>query len=98
MSDSQGITVEQKDGRGVYLLALPDSEPARLTFLERGPGHIAIDYSYVPPKHRGRGVALKLIKHAVQEARAQGLTITPLCGYVAAEFRHHPEWTDVLHR
>lgn len=97
MSDEQQITLEKKDGRGVYLLALPESEPARLTFVERGPGHIAIDYSFVPPRYRGRGVALRLIKHAVEDARAQGFTITPLCGYVATEFRHHPDWADVLH-
>jgi uncharacterized protein len=96
MSDGEHITVEKEDGRGVYLLPMPDSEPARLTFLERGTDHIAIDYSFVPPRHRGRGVALKLIRRAVEDARAQGVKITPLCGYVAAEFRHHPEWADVL--
>lgn len=96
MSDNQDITVERNDGRGVYLLPLPESEPARLTFVERGPGHIAIDYSFVSPRHRGRGVALKLIRHVVEDARSNDFRITPLCGYVAAEFRRHPDWSDVL--
>lgn len=92
----QQIVVERNGRHGRYLLPLPDSEPARLTFVEIASGHIAIDYSFVPPRHRGRGVALKLIKRAVEDARAQGFSITPLCGYVAAEFRHHPDWADVL--
>lgn len=92
------IRVERQGLRGRYLMPLPDSGPAELTFLETAPGHIVIDNSWVPPQHRGRGVALKLVARAVADARAQGFQITPTCGYVAAEFRHHPEWADVLKR
>lgn len=95
-SADERITVERKGGRGTYLLAIAGSDPARLTFIETGSGRIAIDYSFVPPRFRGRGLALKLVKRAVEDARAQGFRITPLCGYVAAEFRRHPEWADVL--
>lgn len=98
MTSKADITVEREGGRGVYLLALPDSEPARLTFVERSPGHIVIDYSFVPPSHRGRGIALQLVRRAVEDARAGGYKITPTCGYVAAEFRRHPDWDDVLPR
>ena len=96
-STDQAITLERNGRQGRYLMPLPDGDPARLTFVETGPDRIAIDYSFVPPPYRGRGVALKLIKRAVDDApRATGFKITPLCGYVAAEFRHHPEWADVL--
>ena len=97
MGDAE-ITLERNGRQGRYLLPLPGGEPARLTFVEAGPDHIAIDYSFVPPAYRGRGVALKLIVKAVEDARAKGYKITPLCGYVAAEFRHHPQWADVLER
>lgn len=94
----QEITVERNGRQGTYFLPLPDADPARVTFVEVAPGQIAIDYSWVPPKFRGRGVALKIIRKVVEDARAQGFRITPLCGYVASEFRHHPEWADVLAR
>jgi predicted GNAT family acetyltransferase len=32
----------------------------------------------------------------VADARAQGFTIVPQCPYVAAQFRKHPEWADLL--
>lgn len=92
------IKVERNGRQGMYFMPLPDADPARLTFVETAPGHITIDYSWVPPQYRGRGVALKLVKKAVEDARAQGFTVTPLCGYVASEFRHHPDWADVLKR
>ena len=97
MSDAE-ITLERNGRHGRYLLPLAGSQPAQLTFVETRPDHIAIDYSFVPPQYRGRGVALKLIVRAVEDARAKGHTITPLCGYVAAEFRDHPEWADVLEK
>lgn len=90
------ITLERNGRQGRYLLPLPDSEPARITFVQTGPDRIAIDYSFVPPAWRGRGVARKLVARAVEDARANGYKITPLCGYVAAEFRHHSQWADVL--
>ncbi|MEQ1943402.1 GNAT family N-acetyltransferase [Mesorhizobium sp. VNQ89] len=98
MSEDSEIIIERNGGQGAYLLPLPGEQPARLTFVERGPGHIAIDYSFVPPAWRGRGVALRLIRRAVDDARAQDFRITPLCAYVAAVFRRHPEWSEVLAR
>lgn len=98
MTSDADITVERNRGRGTYFLALPDSEPARLTFVERSADHIIIDYSFVPPRYRGRGIALQLVKRAVEDARAGDYKITPTCGYVATEFRRHPDWDDVLLR
>lgn len=43
-------------------------------------------------------MALKLIVKAVEDARVKGYKIKPLCGYVTAEFRRHPQWADVLER
>ena len=77
---------------------MPDGQEAYLSFERRSEKHIAIDYSFVPPPFRGRGVAAMLVLRAVQDARESGTTITPLCGYVAAEFRRHKEWQDVLGR
>ncbi len=83
-------------GRGRYVLPMPGGEEAYLTYVRDSPDHISIDYSFVPPSARGRGVGAKLVAHAVEHARASGTRITPVCGYVAAEFRRHKEWADVL--
>jgi predicted GNAT family acetyltransferase len=96
--DQAEITLEKRGTHGRYVMAMPDGELAELTYVERAPGHIIVDHTWVPPRHRGRGVALKLVVKAVADARAAGTRITPLCSYVAAEFRHHPEWSDVLKR
>ena len=45
---------------------------------------------------RGKGVGVLLVARAVDDARAAGKTIIPLCPFAAAQFRRHPEWADVL--
>lgn len=92
------IKLERGAGRGRYSATIGDGEPAELTFVERGAGHIVIDHTYVPAQYRGRGVALKLLTKAVEDARAEGTKITPVCSYAVAEFRNRPEWADVLRR
>ena len=62
--------LERAGQRGRYVMPMPGSEPAELTFVETEPDHMPIDYSWVPPQHRGSGVALKLVRRAVEDARA----------------------------
>ena len=44
----------------------------------------------------GQGVGLKLVMRAVEDARASGKKIIPLCPFANAQFRRHSEWADVL--
>ena len=66
----------------------------RLTWVERGGARVA-DHTLVPPPIGGRGVAMRLVEALVADARAQGFKIVPLCSYVDAAFRRHPEWADL---
>ena len=40
--------------------------------------------------------ALKLVEQVITDAQAAGIKIVPLCSYVDAQFRRHPEWADLL--
>ena len=45
----------------------------------------------VPPPVEGRGIAAELTRTAVTWARSQGLDVVPVCPYVAAWMRRHPD-------
>jgi uncharacterized protein len=45
---------------------------------------------------RGTGAAMALVEHMIGDARANGFKITPLCPYVLAQYRKHPERSDVM--
>jgi uncharacterized protein len=48
-------------------------------------------YVEVPPESRGGGVAGELSRAALQFAHELGLKVIPVCPYIAAYVRRHPE-------
>jgi predicted GNAT family acetyltransferase len=90
------IRLEESDAKGRYVIAGPDGAEAEMTFTKVGAHQIIIDHTGVPDAFRGQGVGLRLVARAVEDARAAGKTIIPLCPFAAAQFRRHPEWADVL--
>ncbi|GJD98295.1 GNAT family N-acetyltransferase [Methylobacterium isbiliense] len=55
---------------------------------------LAILYVYAPPALRGTGAAGRLMADVAAHARAEGLTVRPLCGYARSWLRSHG--SDVL--
>jgi predicted GNAT family acetyltransferase len=57
---------------------------------------ITFTHTIVPPALEGRGIASRLIRHGLSEARDRRLRVVPQCPFVAAYIRKHPEWADLL--
>lgn len=93
---SIAIRHEEIGIRGRYVWEAPDGSEAELTYSRSGDNQLVADHTFVPPRFREHGVALKLVERLVADARAQGRKIVPLCPYVVAQFRRHPDWADVL--
>lgn len=66
----------------------------RLTWVARRGGRVA-EHTLVPPEIGGKGVAARLVEALIQDAREQGFRIDPVCSYVAAQFKRHPEWAEL---
>ncbi|HWU19191.1 MAG TPA: GNAT family N-acetyltransferase [Devosia sp.] len=96
MSETE-LVVQREDGptRGRYVIHLAPGYDAEMTFRKQADGTIIIDHTGVPPEYEGRGIAAKLVNQAIADAREQGFKITPVCSYVVAQFRRHPEWADL---
>ncbi len=90
------IRIEENEGRGRYVRVLHDGQEVYLSFTRDGEQQISITYSFVPPAYRGHSLAVPLIERAVSDARVQGFTILPVCGYVASVMRRRTQWRDVL--
>lgn len=54
-------------------------------------GRMILPHTVVPAAIGGRGVAARLVKAALADAKAQGLKVVPACSYVAAYIRRHPD-------
>jgi hypothetical protein len=57
---------------------------------------LLITHTEVPPALEGRGIAAALVRATLDWARQEGLRVRPLCSYVAAYMRRHPETLDLL--
>ena len=55
-----------------------------------------LTHTEVPWRAQGRGLAADLVRATLDWARAEGLKVRPLCSYVAAYMRRHPETQDLL--
>lgn len=57
---------------------------------------LLVTHTEVPTALRGGGVGAKLVKALLDDVRAQGLKVVPLCSFVATYIRRHPEMRDLL--
>lgn len=90
------IEREENQSKGRYVVRL-DGVEAELTYSRAGESTIIIDHTSVPDALRGRSVGQALVRRAVEDARAEGRTVVPLCPYAKAQIERHAEWQDVLH-
>lgn len=94
MSDFE-IENEASDTRGRYVIR-KDGEEAELTYSIASPGLVIADHTGVPRNFRGTGAGIALVKALVADARQKGFRIVPLCPFVNAMRRRHPDWADAF--
>ncbi|MEO8457740.1 MAG: GNAT family N-acetyltransferase [Chloroflexota bacterium] len=57
---------------------------------------IVFTHLETPRSMERHGVAARLAKHGLDYARENGLTVAPLCPYVAYYISQHPEYKDLV--
>ena len=61
------------------------------------PGKLVLVHTEVPSEFAGRGIGSKLVRAGIEYARAQGLTVAPLCPFAIDYIRRHQECVDLVH-
>lgn len=92
------IEKQLRDARhGRYVAQIDGiSGEGEITFTQRGPDRISADHTGVPDSMAGMGVAKALLAFMLEDARATGFRIIPLCPYVRAQYARHPEWAALF--
>ena len=89
------ITREINGHHGRYVIR-QGNEEAELTYSITTPTLVIADHTAVPDSFRGTGAGLALVTRLVADARAEGFKIMPLCPFVNAQRKKHPEWADAF--
>lgn len=63
---------------------------------EHADGKMIFTHTIVPGELRGRGIAEKLVRAALADARAAGRKVVPACSYVAKFIERHKEYADLI--
>jgi predicted GNAT family acetyltransferase len=73
-----------------------DGQAAVVTYNLSGQ-NLMITETLVPVALEGRGIASRLTKHVIADARTRSLLILPVCPFFSAYLQKHPEHADVVH-
>ncbi len=89
------ILREVNGSKGRYIIYSGD-QTAELTYTILSPQTVIADHTGVPDPLKGTGMGKALVRRIVEDARAEGFRIVPLCPFVNAERAKHPDWADAF--
>lgn len=93
--DGLELVIEDRPEERRYVALLGEQVAGWVDYGRVGPRLVAL-HTEVPPEFGGRGIASKLVRRVLDDARAAGGTVTPRCPFFVAHFERHPEDADVL--
>ena len=67
-----------------------------VAYYKLAPGAITLTHTETPTALRGRGIASRLVRGVLEDARTRGLKVVPRCPFVSAYMAKHPEFGDLL--
>jgi uncharacterized protein len=95
MAVADRIEVADVPDRERYELSI-DDEVAGFTAYRVRPGLIAFVHTEVDERLQGRGLADRLIRFALEDARARSLAVLPFCPFVKAFIERHREFEELV--
>ncbi len=63
---------------------------------ERSGSRIVFLHTIIEPEFRGRGIGTALVREALDDVRAKGLTLSNYCGFVAEFITAHPDYAGLV--
>lgn len=94
---SAEIVVQDNPGELRYEL-LVGGEVAGELLYRRSPDVVALVHTEVSPSLEGQGLGARLVTGALDDIRARGLHAVPICPFVRAYIRRHPDYGDLVVR
>jgi len=82
-------------GHGAFFIMNGDEQLGEMV-VGISAGNLTVYHTEVAAKAEGKGLAKSLLVAMVEYARKNGLKVIPLCPYVHAQFKRHPqEYADL---
>jgi uncharacterized protein len=85
------IELSKNADRGQYELTLDGRLVSLASYRERD-GVVVIPHTETRPEVRGRGLAGRLVRYALDDIASSGYRVDPACPYVDEYIQAHPEY------
>ena len=57
---------------------------------------ISLLHTEVDPALEGRGAGTAIVEKVLEEIKKRGMQLIPLCPFVVAYIKRHPEWEEII--
>lgn len=78
-----------------YLITVDGRDAGYADYIQ-GDGVRDFHHTVIDPEFRGQGLSKPLIQAALDDTRAAGDKVRPLCSAVAGFIKKHPEYRDLV--
>ncbi len=92
--DVQTLEVKNNPAANRFEVQLAD-QLGVVEYQKEGGAYI-FTHTGVPREYGGRGIADKLVKNALETAKAEGAGVVPLCPFVKTYIKRHPEYEPLV--
>lgn len=76
--------------------ALIDGEIAGYVFYQQRDGALVLIHTEVGEQYGGQGVGSRLAAATLDDIRARGLRIVPICPFIQSYLERHPEYAELV--
>jgi predicted GNAT family acetyltransferase len=90
------VVVRDNPDEERYELLVSDGVVGEIQYHRRSSDRIAFIHTEVSPELEGHGLASRLVAGALDDVRAHELHVVPICPFVSAYLRRHPEYEDLV--
>jgi predicted GNAT family acetyltransferase len=93
-----GVDVEVVDNAELHRFEarLDGVVAGEIVYRERADGRLVLLHTEVDDRFEGHGIGSRLVAGALEDIRGRGLQIVPLCPFVSAYLKRHPEHADLV--
>ena len=93
MAGTKSIVHDQEQSR--FVIYVDDQEAGFAEYSQEGNVR-DFNHTVVDPEFRGQGLSKPLIQAALDDARADGMQVTPSCPAVERYIEQNPQYRDLL--
>lgn len=95
MTEEPKVVVADAPERNRFVATIEGEQAGFIVYRLR-PGLIALIHTEVAERFEGHGVGGRLARFALDQARAEGLSVLPFCPFVNGWMKRHPEYVDLV--